>query len=146
MSSNFLIRKMETGDIEEAYNLGLGKREFATASASFWTKDQLISWCESEQDIMLIAEKDGKIVGFSFYAAHIPTGKVTLENIYVDPAVRGLGIAKALVEEGLKKIKDLSYPYAMLCVNATDQEAFASFVEGYGFKRGDKVLWMDQIL
>ena len=143
---DYIIREMVPADVEEVYNLGLGKREFATASASFWMKDQLTPWCESNQDIMLVAEKDGKIVGFSFYAAHIPTGKVTWENLYVDPAFRGSGIAKALVEEGLKKIKEFGYPYVMLCVNATDQEAFASFVEGYGFKRGDKVLWMDQIL
>lgn len=143
---DFLIRKMEVKDVEAAYDLGIGQREFASESGEFWSKEQLTNWCQSPTDVLLVAEKNSKVVGFSLYAAHLPTGKVTWENLYVEPSVRGLGIAGALVEEGLKKIKELGYPYVMLCVNADDQEAFASFVEKYGFKRGDKVLWMDQIL
>jgi ribosomal protein S18 acetylase RimI-like enzyme len=132
--------------VDVVYNLGVGQREFANESGEFWSKEQLTNWCQSSTDVLLVAEKDGKVVGFSLYAAHLTTGKVTWENLYVEPSARGLGIAGALAEEGLKKIKELGYPYVMLCVNAEDQEAFASFVEKYGFKRGDKVLWMDQVI
>ena len=143
---DFLIRKMEIGDVGAIYDLGIGQREFASASGEFWSKEQLTAWCQSSKDVLLVAVRGEEVVGFSLCAVHLPTGKVTWENLYVEPSARGLGVAGALVGEGLKQIKKKGYFYVMLCVNADDQEAFASFVEKYGFKRGDKVLWMDQII
>jgi len=137
---------MEVGDVDAVYDLGISQREFASASGEFWSKEQLTAWCQSPKDVLLVAEKGRGIIGFSLYAAHLPTSKVTWENLFVIPSTRGLGVAGALVEEGLKQIKEKGYFYVMLCVNADDQETFASFVEKYGFKRGDKVLWMDQII
>lgn len=146
MSNSFLIRKMEPRDGDDVYSLGINQKEFSSENGSFWTKEQLEKWCQSQSDILLVAEKDNIIVGFSLYAAHTPTGKVTCENLYVDQAARGLGIAGALIEEGLKRIKELGYPYVMFCVNAKDRESFASFLEKYGFKKGAEVLWVDKII
>ena len=143
---NFQISKMNVADIDEIYRLGTSQKEFASASGIFWSKEQLKKWCQSPSDVLLIAKTSNEIVGFSFYSAHIPTRKVTWENLYVTPSARGLGVAAKLTEEGLKEIKDLGYTYIMLCVNADDQELFAKFVERYGFKRGGTVLWVDKII
>ena len=143
---DFLIRKMELEDIEAVYSLGVSQKEFSSASGTFWSQEQLKNWIRSPKDLLLVAEKDSQIIGFSLYAVHSPTGKVTWENLYISPKYRKLGIASALTKEGLKQIKALGYTYIMLCVNAEDQESFASFLEKFGFKRGSKVLWMDQIL
>ena len=143
---DFSITKMTVEDIDEVYNLGIGQKEFASANGIFWSKDQLKNWCQSQSDVLLVAKKDDQIIGFSFYATHLPTGKITWENLYVAPAARRMGVAAKLTEEGLKQIKLLDYTYVMLCVNAENQELFASFVEKYGFKRGDKVLWVDKII
>jgi len=141
----FLIRKMELKDVESTYSLGINQKEFSSSNGSFWSREQLEKWCQSPDDILLVAEKEGQVVGFSFHAAHIPTGKVTWENLYVLPSARGLGIAKALIEEGLKKIKELGYSYISTYINAEDQESFISLIEKYGFKKVGKVLWADKI-
>ncbi len=51
---------------------------------------------------MLVAEDDGGLVGFAAWLSHrstwARTGYVYLEDLYVDPAVRGRGVGRALVE------------------------------------------------
>ena len=143
---DFEILKMKVEDINEIHKLGTSQKEFASTNGFFWSKEQLNNWCQSPNDVLLVAKSKNEIIGFSFYAAHIPTGKVTWENLYVIPSARGMGVAASLAEEGLKQVKSLGYTYMMLCVNAANQELFVSFIEKYGFKRGDKVLWVDKIL
>ena len=50
----------------------------------------------------LVAERDGRIVGISHYLFHPSTwsraGYCYLEDLYVDPGVRGGGIGRALIE------------------------------------------------
>lgn len=142
----FSIRKMNIDDVEEVYNLGISQKEFATESCVFWTKEQLNRWCQSPSDILIVAEQDKKIVGFSLFATHAPTGKVTWENLYVIPMVRKNGIASALIKEGLRQIRNLGYKYIVGYINADDQNKYALFVEKFGFKKGNKVLWIDQAI
>lgn len=142
----FSIRKMSSKDVEEVYNLGIIQKEFSSENGTFWTKEQLSQWCQSSNDVLIVAEQDKKIVGFSLYAVHVPTGKVTWENLYVISSARKTGVASALIKEGHKQIKALGYKYIASCVNADDQRSFALFAEKFGFKKGNKVLWIDQII
>ncbi len=137
---------MQKEDVDAVYELGIGREEFATQSGAFWTKEQLERWCESPNDVLLVVEDEGKIVGFSLYATHIPTGKITWENLYVHPSVRGKGIGKVLIEEGHRRLKETGYSYVMLLDNSNDQERFAEYLKQFGFKTGSKVLWIDQFL
>lgn len=140
------VREMNKEDIEAVFELGHGCEEFTTENGSFWSKEQLQRWCNSPDDLLLVAEENGRIIGFSLYAVHIPTGKVTWENLYVDPEMRGRGIAAALIEEGHLRLKAKGYSYLVLQDNSTDQERFAHYLERFGFKKGSKVLWLDTIL
>ena len=142
----FSIRNMNNNDVEEVYNLGASQKEFASKSGTFWAKEQLSQWCQSSSDVLIVAEQDQKIVGFSLYSANVPTKKVTWENLYVIPSERKTGIASALIKEGLKQIKILGYKYVVAYANADDQDKFISFAEKFGFKRGNKVWWIEQIL
>ncbi len=143
---NFNIRKLIPEDIDQVYELGNLKPEFTTHSGSFWTKEQLTEWSKSENDILLIAENEGKIIGFSFYAHHILTKKITWENIYVLPEYRNSGVGSALIKEGLEEVKKLGCKYIMLCANANDQNQFAAYLENLGFKIYGNVLWVDKML
>lgn len=140
------IRKMNIEDIDEVYNLGINQSAFKTDSGSFWTSVQLKNWVESDMDVLLVAEQDNKIIGFTFFAGHIPTKKVTWENLYIIPEYRKNGIAKDLTTEGLKQIKSLGYVYVMGCVNADDQGKFVKYVEQFGFKDGGQTTWIDKVL
>lgn len=140
------IRPMNKGDAGAVRVLGVGQKEFSTASGSFWTHEQLEKWCESRTDVLLVAEDDGKIIGFSLYATHIPTGKVTWENLYVDPSARGKDVGKSLIQEAHRLLKEKGYSYVVLQNNSNDQERFSKYLEPFGFRPGERVLWMDQFL
>ena len=137
---------MELADIESVRSLGLGKKEFSTENASFWEEEQLAKWCQSPDDILLVAESEEKVIGFSLYAGHRPTSKVTWENLYVMPEARGAGVASKLIEEGLRQVKVLGYGYIMLCINAEDQGSMLSLVEKFGFKKWTTVIWADKLI
>jgi ribosomal protein S18 acetylase RimI-like enzyme len=140
------IRKMDKTDIPQVHKLGISQEAFSSKNGAFWTEEQLYKWSQSPTDVLLIAEENSIIVGFSFYSTHVPTGKVTWENLYVIPEARKTGVGSHLVEEGLKQIRSLGFTYIMGCVHAVDQENFASFVEKFNFTVGDKVTWIDQII
>jgi len=135
---------MEIDDIAAVISLGSGQKEFTFEHQSFWLKEQLVSWCENKEDICLVAEQDGHIVGFSLYAMHVPTKKVTWENIYVIPEARNSGIGTKLIEEGLKQIKIIGGVYVVACLNAVDKDGFATSLEKFGFKKGHNMLWVDK--
>jgi GNAT superfamily N-acetyltransferase len=56
-----------------------------------------------------IAELDGRIVGFAVYLTHLGTWTTApicyLEDLFVDPTVRGGGIGRALIEDLLALAK-----------------------------------------
>lgn len=142
----YTIRKMEDKDIDQVYDLGIHQDEFSTENGSFWSKEQLTQWSKSANDVTLVAEHEDKIVGFSLYAQHVPTKKITWENLYVDPSTRGSGIGSALVEKGLKLSKELGCTYMMCCVNANNKEHFSEYLTKFGFKKYGDVIWMDLML
>ena len=142
----FIIRRLVEEDVNEVYELGLEREEFTTESGSFWSPVQLKAWSESKSDVVLVAEDEGKIIGFSLYAQHIPTGKVTWENLYVLPEYRKSGAGSALIERGMEELGDLRCKYVMCCVNANDQTHFAEYLKKFGFKIYGSVLWVDKVI
>ncbi|MES3006105.1 MAG: GNAT family N-acetyltransferase [Patescibacteria group bacterium] len=137
---------MTVEDVAQVIQLGKGQKEFTFEHQSFWLKDQLSAWCQSENDVCLVAEVEGKIVGFSLYAMHVPTKKVTWENLYILPEMRKMGIASKLIEEGLNQVKEKGYAYIMGCVNASDKDGFVTYVEKFGFKKGHEMIWIDKVI
>ena len=137
------IRNMTVADVAKVVELGRGQKEFTFEHQSFWLEDQLLSWCQSKEDVCIVAEQEGNVVGFSLYSMHIPTKKVTWENLYVIPEMRKSGIGAMLIKEGLRMVKQKGYTYMMGCVNASDKEAFASYLEKFGFKKGHEMIWID---
>lgn len=140
------IRKMKKEDIPKVHSLGISQDAFKTDSGVFWTFEQLENWVESAMDVLLVAECENKIIGFTFFGGHIPTKKVTWENLYIIPEYRKNGVAKDLITEGLKQIKSLGYVYVIGCVNADDQGQFVKYVEKFDFKDGGQTTWIDRVL
>ena len=135
---------MKVEDVSPVLALGKGQKEFTFEHQSFWLEEQLINWCQSVNDVCLVAEHDGEIIGFSLYAMHVPTKKVTWENMYVIPEMRKSGIGAKLTTEGLKQIKEKGCTYVMGCVNAEDKDGFATYLEKFGFKKEHQMLWIDR--
>ena len=73
----------------------------------------------------LIAEKDGRIVGLAHYIFRPSTWDVEdycyLEDLFVDPKVRGAGVGRALINE-LEKIAIAKGSKRLYWTTATDNE------------------------
>jgi len=73
----------------------------------------------------LIAEKDGQIVGLAHYIFRPSTWEVEdycyLEDLFVDPKVRGAGVGRALINE-LEKIATAKGSKRLYWTTATDNE------------------------
>ena len=73
----------------------------------------------------LIAEKDGQVVGIAHYIFRPSTWEVEdfcyLEDLYVDPTVRGGGVGRALINE-LEKIATASGSKRLYWTTAPDNE------------------------
>jgi len=143
---NIKIRSMVEKNVSRVLELGRGQKEFTFEHQSFWLEDQLTAWCQSNNDLCLVAEINNIIVGFSLYAMHAPTKKVTWENLYVASDMRNMGIATKLIKEGLEQIRKKGYSYVMGCVNATNKDSFIGYVEKFGFKRGHEMIWIDKVI
>ncbi len=141
----FPNKKMNEGDVDQVYALGNGQKEFSSSIVSFWTKEQLEGWCKSDKDLLFVVVQNGNAIGFSLYAMHQPTRTVKWENLFVIPEMRKSGVGTALIKKGLESIKAMGYSYISLVNNSSDEEGFARLLEGFGFVRASKVLWMDRI-
>lgn len=102
------IHKMTLEHVDEVYQLGKNERAFVIHQGhSFWTREQLSRWIEENQDVLLVAIDGGKIVGFALNQLHRPTGKATIENIFVKKGFRGGIVGRRLVMECLSRLKSL---------------------------------------
>ncbi|SEC76536.1 Acetyltransferase (GNAT) family protein [Nocardioides exalbidus] len=98
------VRPVEPGDEGEWRRLFAGYREFYELPADDDVVDRVWSWLhDAEVEVHgLVAEVDGVLVGLAHHRAfHRPsTGTVGtwLDDLFVDPAVRGSGAGRALVD------------------------------------------------
>ena len=141
------IRKAKLKDIEQLLKIGRKTEEFEMdkEESFFWSKEQLTNWIKSKDDVTLLAEKDNKIIGFILMAHHVPTGKVTWENAWVDPTERGKSIAKKLYTEAEKKLKRNGAIY--ICgMTKPSSKLSIKMQEKVGFKQGLKFIWMGKLI
>ena len=94
-----------------------------------------------DQDIViLVAEQDGEVLGYTYagvegydyMALRGPAG--ALYDIVVDPAHRGQGIGRILLDATLEKLKALAAPRVVLST-AEKNVAAQRLFEGAGFRR-----------
>lgn len=80
------------------YEIGTDNEEFEVSDDKdiFWDKDSLEYWFDNQNNVCLVAEENEEIVGFVLSHIHIPTGKVEIENIFVEDSHRKRGIASKL--------------------------------------------------
>jgi ribosomal protein S18 acetylase RimI-like enzyme len=137
------IRDMALRDIEDILSIGKKVGEFSVDDAieGFWTEEQLTRWVESEKDVLLVAEENKEIIGFVTFAHHVPTGKVTFENAWIDEKHRRTDLIKDLTNEGLERLKKFGASY--ICGLAkTDNLASVKFLQKLNFSKGFDFTWL----
>lgn len=136
------IRAFRPGIDDDAW-LALNAAAFAELpDQGSWTIDDLQrriteDWFDANG--FLIAERDGRIVGFHWTKlhgghAHDPIGEVYVLGI--DPDQRGTGLGRALTLAGLHHLRSLQLAQVMLYVDATNTAAIRVY-EDLGFARWD---------
>jgi ribosomal protein S18 acetylase RimI-like enzyme len=98
------IREMTEQDIPVIYSYGTGESRFTVCegSSGFWSIEQLTRWVANERDVLLVAEEDSRIVGYTLSHTHEPTGKTEYENLHVLSDCRGRGIATELMMDAIR--------------------------------------------
>jgi len=99
----------------------------------------LVSQIEDNEKIVLVAEEDEAVVGYvyagmedtDYMALRGPAG--ALYDIVVDPAHRGKGIGRRLLDEALEFLKDRGAPRVVLS-SATKNEPAQRLFAGAGFR------------
>ena len=90
----------------------------------------------SPRDRIWIAEKDGKIVGCIAIVAASPQ-VAQLRWFLVDPAARGCGLGKRLLQEAIAFSKEMSYKSIILWT-VSSLTAAARLYQGAGFKKAEE--------
>src|SRR3989344_157878 len=107
------IRNMELADVEKVYEIGKGAPEFTVSdSSSFWEKEDLERWVrDKEEDILLVAEAGGEIIGFILAKYHKATRLGTITDIFVEESHRRKGIGTNLLHQVKNQLLDKGATY-----------------------------------
>jgi len=89
-----------------------------------------------------VAEENDKVVGFILSHIHRPTGKVEIENIFVEDSHRKRGIASGLCQRLLDDYESEDADFAV-AITMQDNHKIHDFNRKMGFQRGSDVVWWD---
>ena len=95
-----------------------------------WTREQLRSCLPDGQHVLLVAEEDGRLLGYVGMLFVLDEGYIA--NVAVAPDARRRGVASALIRELLARARALELSFATLEVRAGNVPAIALY-EGFGF-------------
>lgn len=148
MTSDFIIRRATARDVERAAALGteIVKHHHRTDPKRFFFNDEIeqgYTWwlgqeVERKDAVVLLAEQDGKIVGYSYGAVEARDWAVLLDqhgalhDLFVVPDARRSGVGKALVAALIEELKALGATLFVLRVMVQNEPA-RRLAEGFGF-------------
>lgn len=115
MASEVIIRRMTMADVD-----GVAAVEAATFPTP-WSRDAFASEMNNVAARYLVAEKDGKIIGFA--GAWIILDESHVTNIAVYKEERGQGIGRKLTEGLMQYLSNLGAAYATLEVRKSNEVA-----------------------
>ena len=121
MASEYSIRRMTMADVD-----GVAAVEAATFPTP-WSRDAFASEMKNAAARYLVAEKDGRIIGYA--GAWIIIDESHITNIAVLSDYRGQGIGRALTAGLMQYLSNLGAAYATLEVrksNAVAQNLYVS--------------------
>jgi len=137
---NIEIRHFGKEDLEAIVDIDekvLGERR-----ENYWERKLELMEKKSRQ-VSLVAELEGKIVGFilgdvSGWEFGVPENIAWIDTIGVDPAYQKRGLATALAHELIKNLKTLGVKTIYTLVNWGDWDLL-QFFHAMGFTRGDMI-------
>jgi len=136
---------MNPEDVIAVQGLAYKEERFqVSGQACFWDKEQLDNWSKSEGDVCLVAEHNGEIIGFVLSQYHQPTGKATIENLFVRSGYRKQGIGRELFIECSLTLKSNGATYQCGMVEPGN-ESMLSIIKRARFDEGKTFVWVDRV-
>ena len=136
------IRKLQYGDIDRVYDLGMKVPEFSKkdeAGHRFWPKSALERF--ANQGLSLVIEDQNLVVGFLLAVYQPITQKLTWENMSIDSLYQNRGLA----DECFKRTWEMAKEKGAIFVEglvASDNLSAQKMLERLGFKSAGDYLWM----
>ncbi|TLG78967.1 GNAT family N-acetyltransferase [Methylocystis sp. B8] len=139
-----LVREFRETDVEDWRRLWDGYNDFyETAVPDEVTEYTLRRLLDPKSALIgRIAEKDGRVAGFSISVLHDSTWTLSqtcyLEDLFVDPTLRGAGVGRALIQDliDLGRMRGWSQLYWLTRANnERARRLYDSFVEADAFVR-----------
>ena len=132
-----IVRKMNQKDLDDV--VAIDTKVLGKSRWDYW----LMKMTLAEQRLpmaSLVAEADGKVVGFilgdaSGYEYDVPENIGWIDTIGVDPAYQKQGIARMLMNEMIANLKKVGVDTVYTMVNWRDWNLL-KFFDATGFKRG----------
>lgn len=135
---------MSIQDVPVVVKLGNGASELAVSDESrFWGERRLGEWIEANQDINLVAEEGGEILGFILTQLHRPSEVGYLSDVVVREEARGRGVGAALVEQAVKRMTDMGLTYIYGLTQQTN-EKIQNLLAKQGFEGGETMIWFEK--
>jgi ribosomal protein S18 acetylase RimI-like enzyme len=136
---NLTIERATAGDLEALLPLVTAYREFYKQRADALRERALIArHLNTGSSTIFIAQCDGKAVGFAQLFQTFSTvwlgPQLILEDLFVDPAARGAGIATKLLERAVRYSRESS-AVGMFLETAMDNDTAQRVYERAGWTR-----------
>jgi ribosomal protein S18 acetylase RimI-like enzyme len=140
---------MRVDDVGAVHESGTSVEAFQTSpleasETPFWPADRLREWVQADEDVLLVAEAGGDVVGYFLSHHHETTGTAYIENLFVDPPYRRRGIGTELLETGVERIVARGGRY-IAALTKTHNEPMQNLLREAGFNEGETFVWMDRV-
>jgi ribosomal-protein-alanine N-acetyltransferase len=131
MSTPFSIRLLRLADLDRILEI-----ERASFGEDAYDRNLFADFYHKCGDLFLVAVRGRKVCGYmvTCRGGGAAQGRAELVSVAVDPRLRGKGIASALMDSTLRRLRRRRIPRLRLVVKVTNHPAIA-FYERYGFTR-----------
>jgi [ribosomal protein S18]-alanine N-acetyltransferase len=127
MRAQYRIRRAAARDLPR-----IGKIERASFGREAYDCKLFAHYLRKCRELFLVAERRGKIWGYLLSCLRGPAAE--LVSVAVAPGFRGKGVASALLESTLRRLRRRGVARLHLVVRV-DNRAARAFYEKYGFRR-----------
>lgn len=127
MSSRYPIRVMQQRDLD-----GIMRVECASFGKDAYDRKLFAEYSHNCGSLFLVAQSRGRVCGYSLTQAR--GDRAELVSIAVDPPTRGNGVASALLESTLRRLRRRKVARVSLMVRTTNAVA-REFYEKYEFTK-----------
>jgi GNAT superfamily N-acetyltransferase len=143
---NVTIRRGKAKDVKNIFALGSKVEELKFSKKSnFHEVDEILEWTKHpKEDIILVAEVDGKLAGF-LYAKIINCHWCMLDDEAVKKEFRGKGIGTLLLNELYKTLKKQKIDYVQV-LEEIHHKKTRKFWKEKGFKERKVFIWAEKTI